>query len=100
MYASTLLNGTPQTLLDAAEHVALKHSDAAHAQFLGLSSFKGALSVACFVFRQRQPYPQAEQGTAWIALAKCAALADLVECSRCIHSFLTICFDVQPGLKM
>ena len=40
MFASTLLEGTPQTLFDAAEQVAMKHSDAAHAQFLEWSPFK------------------------------------------------------------
>lgn len=40
MFVSTLLEGTPQTLFDAAEQVAMKHSDAAHAQFLEWSHFK------------------------------------------------------------
>ena len=39
MFASTLLEGTPQTLFDAAEQVAMKHSDTAQAQFLDWSKF-------------------------------------------------------------
>lgn len=41
LFASTAFQGTPSTLLDAAEHVALKNGAAARAQILDWQNING-----------------------------------------------------------